>query len=787
MSARRRMLMRDFWQMRGQLIAVALVVACGVASFVAMRSTYEALVLAQREYYRTYRFADVFAQVKRAPLSLAGRIAAVPGVGEVRARVVVEVTLDVPGLDEPATGRIVGVPRSRTPILNDLFLKAGRYVDPSRDDEVIASEAFATANRLAAGDTLAAVINGNWQRLTIVGIAVSPEYIYETGGQSLFPDNRRFGVLWMREDALASVFNLEGAFNDVAVTLTAGASEQDVIERLDLLLERYGGRGAYGREEQLSHRFISDEIGQNRVMSTFLPGIFLAVSAFLLHIVLSRLTTIQRTQIGLLKAFGYSDGVVALHYLELAMGTVLLGVLIGTVAGAVLGAQITALYRDFYRFPHLAHHLDAQVVVAGALISAAAAAIGALSAVRSALALPPAEAMRPESPPSYRMGLLERIGVNRALPLPGRMIARSIARRGLRSLLATLGIACAFAVLIVGGFSYDAITYLMHLQFEVVQREDATLAFNEVASASARYELTRLPGVLHSEPFRAVPARLRFEHHRKRVQITGLPTDGFLRRIVDADLRSTALPDRGALLTRKLAQMLNVSVGDVITAEVLEGARPVLRLPVAGLVDEPVGIGVYMSLPELASKLRSEGALSGAYLAVDPSHASELYRKLKQIPAVGAVAFREAAIESFREILNRSVRVTTFINVLFACVIAFGVVYNGARIALSERSRELASLRVLGFTQGEVSALLLGEQSVLTLLAVPIGIALGVLVCWVLVERLDTELYRIPLVLHARIFVFAIAIVGLAAAISAALVSRRMHGMDLVAALKARE
>ena len=787
MKARNRMLWRDLWHLRGQVIAAALVVACGVASFLSMRATYESLLRARDDYYHALRFADVFVQLKRAPSSLAARIAEIPGVAQVRTRVVVQVTLDVPGLDEPASGRLVSIPEQPQAMLNDLSLRAGRYVEPGRDEEVIASEAFAAANGLTVGDGIAAVINGRWKRLRIVGVALSPEYIYEVGAGTIFPDNRRFGVLWMGEKALASAYNMEGAFNDVSLALAAGASEADVIERLDLLLARYGGLGAYGREEQLSHRFISDEIGQNRIMSTFVPGIFLGVAAFLLHIVLSRLTAMQRTQIGLLKAFGFSNREVGWHYLEIALVTVVAGVALGSAFGVYAGSWMTDLYQDYYRFPRLELEVSPRVLSLTLLFALAAAVIGALGAVRRAVALPPAEAMRPEPPASYHAGVLERTGLSARLPSSARMVARSIARRRWKSSLAVLGMGCAVGILVLGRFGLDAMNYMMRVQFEVVQRDDVMVIFTEPESAGVRYELERLPGVLSAEPFRMVPARLRFEHRSKRVELTGLPQDAELRRLVDANLQPVQLPANGAVLTRKLGELLGVRPGESITASVLEGARPTLTLQVAGLVDEPVGIGAYMDLRALNALMREAGSLSGAYLAVDPNRAQELYRALKRLPAVSGVAFRDALLKSFDEILERSMRTVSVINVIFACIIAFGVVYNGARIALSERGNELASLRVLGFTRREVSWLLLGEQGLLTLLAVPLGFALGIWTAWLLSLRLNTELYRVPLVLERGSFSFAVVVIILAALLSGMLVARRIHRLDLIAVLKTRE
>ncbi len=787
MKTRDRMVIRDIWHLRGQLVATALVVMCGVASFVSMRCTYDSLRIAQAEYYQSYRFANVFAQLKRAPLSLTRRIAEIEGVAGVRARVVMGVTLDVPGLDEPASGRLVAVPERRAPMINDVHLTRGRYVEPERPDEVIASKAFATANDLELGDTLGAVINGRWQKLTIVGIGLSPEYIYEAGGGTIFPDNRRFGVLWMGETALASAFNMEGAFNDVALTLSAGAREADVIARLDDMLTRYGGLGAYGREEQLSHRFISDEIAQNRISSTYLPAIFLGVAAFLLNIVLSRLVALQRTEIGLLKAFGYSNFDVGMHYLKLAAITVLSGVVIGAAVGLYLGAQLTTVYQHYYRFPALPFAVTPEVIAIGVMVSLAAATAGALSAVRRAALLPPAVAMRPEPPPTYRETVLERSGLNRILPASGRMIGRHLLRRRWHSFMSTFGIACAAGILLVGGFLLASISHLMHMQFEEVQREDVLIVFNEPASASARLEVGRLPGVLYAEPFRSVPVRFRSAHRSKRAEIIGIEHGSRLRRLVDAKGRTVDLPPDGLVVSRKLAEVLSVNAGDTLQVEVLEGTRPVRSIQISRLVDELIGLGAYMEISALNRVMREGPSISGAYLAIDEQHAGDLYTSLKNLPAVGGVAFREALLKSFQEILDRSVVTATLINIVFACIIAFGVVYNGARIALSERGNELASLRVLGFTRREVSTILLGEQAVLTLAAIPMGFSFGILLSWLLSLQLDTEFYRMPLVFTSSTFSLSLVVVLVAAAVSGALVARRLNELDLIAVLKTRE
>jgi len=786
-KALQRMLLRDLWHLRGQVLAIALVVACGVAVVVTSRTSYESLALSQAGYYARYRFADVFASLKRAPETLRTRIAAIPGVAAVETRIVVEVTLDVPGLEEPATGRLIGVPERRVPILNDLHLRSGRWLEPGRRDEVIVSEAFAEANHLQVGESLGAVLHGRWQRLRIVGVALSPEYIYEIQATSIFPDNRRFGVLWLSRDALGPPFEMEGAFNDVSLRLTADANQDEVISRLDRLLERWGGLGAFGREDQVSHRFISDEIAQNRVSGTVIPAIFLAVAAFLLNVVLSRLVAMQRDQIAVLKAFGYPDRAVALHYLGFASAAVAAGALLGVVVGLWLGARINEIYVEFYRFPVLSFEPGVTVIGLAVAVSAFAAGAGALAAVRRVLSLSPAEAMQPEPPARFKAGVLERTGLTQRLPASLRMIWRNVARRPVRAGLSVVGLAFAVAILLVGRFFVDAIGNLADVQFRAVQREDMTVAFHEPRPSRVRYEITRLPGTLRAEPFRVVAARLRFEHASRRVPIFGLEGEGELRRILGADLSAVAPPREGVVLTRKLAEILGVAAGQRLRVEVLEGERPVREVTVAGTVDELFGLNAYMDARALHRLMREQGSWSGAFLRVDATAAPELNAELKRMPAVAGASSRLAMLSSFEQTLARSMGIFTSVLVFFASVIACAVVYNAARIALSERGRELASLRVLGFTRAEISALLLGEQALLTLLALPLGFWIGRRLCEMIAGAYQWELFRMPVVFTARSHVFAVIVILGAALVSALIVRRRLDRLDLVAVLKTRE
>ena len=788
MSALGKKLVRDVVHLRGSLTAIALMSASGVSVFVATRSMHGHLLGTRQRYYEEYRFAEAFAHLTRAPRAVAWRLAAIPGVDLVEPRIVFDATLDVPGLPEPAVGRFVSVPEDAQPRLNRLYLRRGRLVSRGRPDEVVISEAFARANDLEIGATLSAVLNGRWQRLRVVGWALSPEFVYEIqGGTSIFPDNRRFGVLWIGHRAAESAFGMRGAFNDVTLELSRGAIEADVVAGIDDALARYGGAGAYGRDDHVSHRFVTDEIQETSVTSVLIPAIFLGVTAFLLHVVITRLVGTQRDQIAVLKAFGYSNAAVGRHYLGLGLAPVALGAAVGVAAGIWFAGELAEIYARFFQFPVIRYEQDAGVLVAAVAIAVGSAVIGALSAVRRAVALPPAEAMQPEAPARYRRGVAERLGLAPHLALSTRMIVRSLERRPVKAVLGVTGIALAAAIIVTGGYAFDAIDFMKEIQFHEVQREDMTVLFHQPRPVRARHDLARLPGVTRVEPFRMAAVRLRHGSRAERTAVLGLDRGGELHRITDRERRLHEVPARGLLLTTFLGERLGLRPGDTVTVEVLEGRRRVVDLPVAGLADEVVGTLAYADL-RTANRLLGEGrVISGAWLAVDDSARATLYGTIKRLAAVSGATVRETALAGFEQTIAESFRISLTLIITFACLIGAGIVYNGARVALSERGRELASLRVLGFTRGEVARMLLGEQAVLTLAAIPVGLGIGYALSWLVATRFGTEMFRVPLVVSGRTYLFSAAIVAVAAVLSALAVKRRLDRIDLVAVLKTRE
>jgi putative ABC transport system permease protein len=694
---------------------------------------------------------------------------------------------DMPGMEEPATGEIVSLPDNAEPAVNQIHLVRGRGPEPGRRDEAVVLQSFAEAHALAIGHTIPATIYGGREQLTVTGIALSPEYVYAIAPGQIVPDPRLYGVLWMSRDALAEAVNQDGAFNEAVLRLSYGANEEAVIRELDDVLAPYGAAGAYGRDQQISDAFVSSEVEQLRTMGNVLPPIFLLVAAFLVNVVISRLIATERDEIGLMKAFGYTDTAVVLHYLKLVAVVGLLGLAIGTTLGSWLGRLLATVYTEYYNFPLFLFDADPSVYAVVTAITALAVGGGAAFAVRRAARLEPATAMTPPPPPDYSRALGSSVTRLTFLDHQTRMILRQIVRFPLRAAFTTLGVAVSGALLIGTLFFIDAMEEMIDVYFNVANRHDAQVTLVEPRGRSAYFELLRVPGVLDVEPYRSVSARLRFGHREERALLTGISTGASLSRVVDLEHRPVVPLPGGVVLSRDLADRLQAEAGDVLTVKITEGRRPVLELPISQVTTTFIGSAAQMHIEDLNRLLREGEVMSGAYLKVDPAKTGDLYRELKAAPAVAGVGLQNVAEANFSELMDQNIGMSIWVYSAFAGLIAVGVVYNSVRISFAERQRELASLRVLGFTRGEVSYILLGEIAFLTLLALPIGAALGSGMAFGLSRAMSSDLFRLPFIIHVGTYGYAALVVIAVTAVSGLMVRRQLDRMDLVSVLKSRD
>ncbi len=784
-SALHRKLWRDLIRLRGQVVTIALVIAAGIASFITMRGNYTSLELARDRFYDRQRFGDVFAQLERAPESVRSEIAALPGIAHVESRIVKSAMLPLPQLAEPVRGLVVSL--SQIPQLNLLHLRDGRLPEPGHNDEAVLLRGFADAHRMQLGDRIPVVINGRKRLLQIVGLAASPEYIMAMSPGAMSSDPERFAVLWLSRDALAAVFNMQGAFNDLTLELRPGTSVASTIDAVDRRLALYGGLGAYARDRQRSNYMISSELQQLSSMAVVLPSIFLAVALLLVNLVLSRLVYIQQAEIATLKALGYTNRQVGLYFLELVLVVSGAGSLLGLLIGQWLGTGMLDLYARFFKFPDLRLQIDPRDAALAVVGSFAAAAAGALGSVRRAASIPPAEAMRPTAPTRYRSSIVDRLGLHRFVSPSAHMIIRELERRPLRTLLSCLALAAATALTVVGGYYADGVEALLYSQFHQRMREDAAVLFIRPQPERVLRELSHLPGVLSVEGLRMVSVRIRAGYRHRDGVIVGYSSTGEMRQPRNIEGQVVPMPPGGIVLTDMLGEILHVRIGDSVEVELMEGSRAHRSIVVTGFMPESFGLFGHMNADVLRAWLGEAPTISQALLRIDPQQGSILDQRLKDLPAVVEVSKVRNILRKFREQSGNMILIMAFVIALFAATITVGVVYNNARVALSLRGRDLASLRVLGFTRGEISTILIGEQMLQVLLSLPLGLYFGNLLVQLLSSTVDPETYRIPMTLTARSYTFGVVVTLAAALLSALLVRRRLDQLDLISVLKTRE
>ncbi|MEP1207672.1 MAG: FtsX-like permease family protein [Rhizobiaceae bacterium] len=807
-----RKLSRDLVRLWAQGLAIALVMACGVATIIISVGAYRSLEETRAAFYDRYRFANIFASAKRVPESLKPEIARIPAVGSVEMRIVKPVLLDMRAMQEPASALVVSLPQHRQSRVNRLYLRLGRLPSSRGRDEVAIAERFAKAHNLRPGDRFDVIMNSRKRSLKIVGIVLSPEYIYAIGPGDMVPDDRRFAVIYMSQKVLHGIFDMQGVANDIAITTLRNADESMIIERLDQLLRPYGGQGAHGRKDQMSHAFLDAELQQLSGMSKVIPPIFLFVSAFLVNMILSRLITLERQQIGLLKALGYGGWAVGWHYAKFVVIIALVGLVIGAACGYWLGRELTQLYAKFFSFPFLIFKQNADLYLLAGGITVAAALLGTVKSIRSIGKLTPAVAMQPPSPVAYKSLLATRFHSLHLFSQLTTMALRHLFRWPFRLLLTSCGTALSTALLVTAMFTYDSVDFMIDTIFFRADRQDATISFASDKSQRAIEDVLHLPGVIRAEPFRVTPVKLRNQHREVRLSIFGSRPGTRLNRVLDKDLQPINLPPNGIVLSQRVAEKLRLRPGDGVEIEFLEKHGSLSSVPfvhsgsgyatefgvaqtvasatlpaVVGVAQNFVGLTANMSLQGLNRLMGDGRQISGARILIDRDQQPQLYRAIKSMPAIASIALQGLSYQKFRDTIEENIAIMNRVYVALAVIMAFGVIYNSARIQLSERARELASLRVFGFTRAEVSRVLLTELAIIILLAQPLGWVLGYAFSWGVLKGFQSDLFRVPLVVHTSTFATASLIVLLAAALSALIVRRRINQLDLVSVLKTRE
>ena len=785
-SSLNKKIFRDLFKIKGQCFAIATVIACGISLLIASFSTITTLETSMNTFYNLSRFGDIFATVKHAPNHLLRQIRNIPGVSTVEARIGIYSVLDIPGLKEPAAGIILSIPEHTSPVLNIPILLSGKYPAEESLNEITISESFAKAHNFQLGDHFHAIINSKKRQLLIVGIALSPEFVYALSPGALMPDDKRFGAMWMSYRSLAAAYNKEGAFNNLTLKVHQGSQPREIMRKLDQTLKPYGGSNANQRKDQISHFFLSNELTQLRTTGTIIPPIFLMIAAFLLNIIISRLVTIDREQIGLLKSFGYNKYDIGWLYIKLVMVIILVGLSLGIILGLWLSDVMIYAYGQYFKFPTSVKTINQSVIIISGLITFAFGAVGSVGAVISAMSLAPAIAMKPPSPTPYRSNYLSVLINNLQISQPSRMIFRHLIRFPLRGTLTVIGSSMSVAIMIIALFLLDSIEAVVESYFSHQNRQDITIWFNEASSSNIENSIKKLPGVLQTQFVSSASVTIKNRGIAVQTSLVGRSMDTELSRLHDGQ-QPTLEPIKGVILSQNLAKELNVKAGDNVILEAKENPNAIVEVPVIKVIQLYLGKGAFMHVDQIAQFFGRRKTANAVHTLIDNKYSNELYDILKSIPAVSGVILQNTIRESFKNTIDNTIGTAISFYVVLASLISFGVSYNTARIALSERTRALASLRVMGFTNQEVAYILMGELGCLMLLSLPVGCILGYLIALSLTPLLETELYSFPFTIDYSTYGVALIVTAIASAFCMLIIRKQVFDLDLISALKARE
>jgi putative ABC transport system permease protein len=779
-------LFRDLKAMGVQVFTIAILIIGGISVLVSSWSSYQTLQKSKESFYQDYRFADIFAEMVRAPNSIAHKVSQLKGIDLAESRIIKEGLVDVPGQVEPALGNFISWHGEQQQI-NLIYLRQGRMPQAGSHMEVVVHEAFAVAHKLKMGDTIQALLGGKQRPLVISGIGLSPEYVYALSPIAPLPDDKHFGIFWLRHKDLEALTGMEGAFNSLQLRVSKGASIEELKRQIDLILQPYGNIQSYDRSRQVSNLFVEDEIRQQRVMAAIMPSIFLAVAMFILNIILSRLIALHRGKIATLKSLGYGAWALTFHYFQLVTIILLTGIVPSLFVGAWIGKWYTALYKDFFRFPSIDFSISATAIGLGILAGLIPGWLGAAEALFRVFSLRPAEALQPPSPPNFQKGLLERTGISSQLSVFSKMILRSLLFRPFRLLLSVLGISAALGILINGSFWTDVIDFMMNRQFQEMRREDLTVRLIHPRDLSVFAELKSIPGVLMSEGERSVPVRMQFLNFKKELSLLGWNQKSQLSQILDKEGKKIEPISGGVLLSRYFESEFSIKVGDQVNLKVLEGSQRQFPVPVMGFVDDLIGQQAYALKSDLHRWLKEKPVVDTVQVKIDPHFAESIYVSLKERPEVAGLSIRRLLLKSFNETVGDMILTFTVVLYVFAVAIAGAVMYNSARIGFSERGWELASMRILGFGVGPTFELLFIDIGLQVLLALLPGLALGYGLSFLSTEFIHSDMFKFPLVINLSTYGAGVLVLMLTFLASGLFLYQKVRKLDFSEALKARE
>ncbi|MCX7921241.1 MAG: FtsX-like permease family protein [Clostridia bacterium] len=782
-----KMLFREIIKSKSQFLAAVAVIFAGISVFSASYMSYLNLKNSKDYYYEKYKFLDYYAEAKNITPEVLKQVKALDGVKEANVRISEDVGVDM-GKDKRITLRLISMPDDKKSIINDIFFTSGTYFSSKFQNSCMVNRKFAEYYRLSEGDVLKAVINLRIYELKIDGIVESPEFIYTMKSvTSISPSAENFGIVYIKESTARTILGYGNSYNQLHVLFEKNADIKATKDKIEKLLKPYGFSNGIERKDQLSHKMLIDDIEQLEEMSVMFPAIFLTVAAMIIYVMQRRLISTQRTLIGVMKAFGYTNKRILLHYILFSLLISVVGSVLGVAVGPYISKYITAMYTRIYSIPVLDFKFYWDILFTGVLLSMSFCLIAGYSSAKRILSIQPAEAMRSERPTSGKRIFLERIKlIWGSLNFGWKMSIRNIFRSRQRSIFTILGFIFTIMLFMISIFFIDSIDNILVQHFYKFQQQDYKIVFSKPASYYDALELSKVKGVRRSEPIMEIPVEIKKGWNKKNTLLVGLVDDNSFYNLIDENQRPIQLPNDGMLMAKSIADRLMVKAGDTVTVRFFAGTVKEKDVKVAGIVKQYTGFSCFMSLKQEGSLLEEGNFATGALIKADKGMYSAVKEELFKIPGVEVLENRLNDYKAFTKFLELTYMFIALM-VLFASIMGFAIIFNTTVINITERRREFASLKVLGYTRGEVENVILRENLLLGFIALLPGALVGRLMCGMLGKMFVNDLFVLDVLVYPRTYIMAFASIFVFI-ICAQMANRNsISGLDMVEVLKNRE
>ncbi len=782
-----RNLIRDIKKSKGQFISILIIVILGVAFYTSLNSVFKNLSNSSDSYYKQYRLADIWVDLYNAPTSIEKKVESLPNVKMVTGRIVKDASISIS--EENATLRFITLPDVKKDIVNDIVIKSGRYFSEDDSNQCLLDEDFLKANNLELGGYIYPIINGNEVKLKIVGAAKSPEFVYTLKDSSqMMADNKKFGIIYIKQSFGEAIFDSKGSINSISIQVSNNNDIESTKDDIKKALKNYGIKSVIDRDEQTSCSMISEEIKQLKSMGGTFPVIFFMVASVIIYIMMGRMVENQRVQIGVLKALGFTNVQVLTYYMSYSTIIAVIGSLIGSILGTYMGLGLTRLYNQYFNLPLGEIKIYGEFVVPAFILTLIFCLFAGYNSCKIIFKIMPSEAMREKSPQGGKKTLVERIDfIWRNITNLEKIIVRNLFSYKRRALLTSLGIIFSSAILLVALGMNDSINFMINQQYGSIQNYDIKVKFSNLISVNELNSIKNIAHVKELEPVLETGVEISNGWKSKNVGFTALIKDPQMYKVEDKNGNNISLPSNGILISEKLANILGVKANDSVDIKFFFPGKEKEEVVIKGIVVQYIGLSTYTSMENLNSMLGEGMIASSAVLKLDNSEfENEVKNQLKDMPGVTSVESKSDSLNALLKNMGAT-KSSMGAMIMLAAILLIAVLYNIATINIFERQRELATLKVLGFTNNEIKKLIFNENYIISIFGMIIGLPFGKWLGGLMMATSSTDSYTIPYVVKIKSYIIAIILTFMFTVITNFILMNKIKAIDMLEVLKNKE